>query len=1022
MRPTSRVRITIIAGLAALAASVSSASAAEQPEYRLNSVGASLSTTQAGAHPDFLTVLEMNGAGAALEPHSTRDITIELPAGLLANATAIPMCSLQKFVNTDVEEKSNAAGCPQDSQVGITHIGLYERSGLVADYLEPVYNLQPNYGEPVRLGFIALKYPVLIDTELQPDYSVTAKVRGASAEAVLVHSFTTLWGDPASEAHDSERLTPYEAVHDNGQIETSTGTRKSGLTPVPYMLNPTNCDSPLSVRMAALSYAFPEDQSEGIASLGSLAGCSLLSFEPAMQVQPTAVDASTGSGLDVNLTMPQEALEHSNLLAQAELKRTQVTLPEGVTLNPSEAAGGLGVCTEAQYAAETASSGPAEGCPQSSKIGTVTAKTPLLNETAEGSLYLGQPHANPFKSLVAIYAVLKIPDRGVVVKLPGDVEPNPVTGQLVTTFDQTPQLPTSSFHLHFREGARAPLVTPPACGSYASSVTFDSWAGQAVTIHPSFDISGGVNGGSCPPGGLPPFAPSMVAGMQSNNAGSYSPLYMRIARSDGEQEITGLSAQLPPGLTGKLTGIPFCSEADIARARQQSGAEAESAPACPASSQIGRTVAEAGVGSVLAQTPGWLYLAGPFEGAPFSVVDITSAKVGPFDLGTVVVHLPLRIDPHSAQVSIPAGPADQIPHIIDGIMVHLRAIRIYIDRRDFTINPTSCAPLSLNATVYGAGQDFTSADDDVPSTVSDRFQTADCANLGFSPALEASTARKASRKNGASLHVKLNYPKDAFGKDANVAKVKVELPKQLPSRLSTLQQACTDSTFDSNPAACPAASRVGTATAITPILPVPLTGPAYFVSHGGKQFPELIVVLQGYGMTVDLAGETFISKAGITSSTFATVPDVPAEGFELSLPQGANSALAANGDLCAAKLRMPTVFTGQNGAVVRRSTPISVTGCKPAIRVLSKSAKGSKAKIVVQVPFAGRLQARGRGVSSVSEAVRKAGRATVALSLSRHERQLLGKHPGRRLKVRVHLVLTPVHGGRIAHAVTVLMG
>lgn len=960
MRGTARATTAIAAVLAAIAAGAPVTSAAEQPEYRLESVGASVSTTQAGAHSDFTTALELNGAGAALEPHTTRDVTIDLPPGMLANATVIPKCSLQKFVNTDVEEKSNAAGCPQDSQVGVTHIGLYLRSGLVADYLAPVYNLQPNYGEPVRLGFIALKYPVLIGTELRPDYGITAKVRGSSAEAVLVHAVTTLWGDPPDESHDSERLTPYESVHDNGQIETPTGTRKSGLAPVPYMLNPTRCGWQLSLHMAVASYAAPEVQSEGVASLGPFTGCSLLAFEPAMTVQPTTADASTGTGLDVKLTMPQEALDHSNLMGQAELRRVQVTLPEGMTVNPSEAAGGLGACTEAQYAAETASSGPGEGCPQDSKIGTVSAKSPLLEEEAVGSLYLAQPYANPFKSLVAIYVVLKIADRGVIVKLAGEVKPDPVTGQLVTTFDETPQLPVSDFHLHFREGARAPLVTPSACGSYASSVTFDSWAGQTATAQPSFEVSGGVNGGPCPPAGVPPFAPSLVAGMQSNDAGSFSPLYVRIARNDGEQEITGFSMQLPPGLTGKLAGIPFCGEAEIARARRQSGAQAETDPACPAASQIGRTIAEAGVGSVLAETPGRLYLAGPFEGAPFSVVDITSAKVGPFDLGTVVVRLPLRIDPLTAQVSIPSGPADQIPHIIEGIVIHLRAIRVYIDRKDFTINPTNCEPMSLSAAVIGSGASFASSADDAPATATDRFQDADCANLAFEPSFKASTSSKTSRADGATLDVKVAYPKFQPGTQANIRSVKVDLPRQLPSRLETLQKGCLDSVFNENPAACPVASRVGMAEVRTPIMPVPLTGPAYFVSHGAREFPDLVIVLQGYGVTVDLRGETHISKKGITSTIYHTVPDVPFESFELKLPQGPYSALAAHGNLCKAAHRrtvtvtrrvrrrvkghlryvklkrrktfggslvMPTALTAQNGMVIHQNTRITVAGC-----------------------------------------------------------------------------------------------
>jgi len=435
-----------------------------------------------------------------------------------------------------------------------------------------------------------------------------------------------------------------------------------------------------------------------------------------------------------------------------------------------------------------------------------------------------------------------------------------------------------------------------------------------------------------------PFKPGLIAGTVNNQAASYSPLDIRITRNDGEQEITGFSSLLPPGVTANLTGVPFCTEAQIASAKDETGAQEQASPACPVASEIGHTLVGVGVGAVLAYTPGKLYMAGPYQGAPFSVVAITSAKVGPFDLGTVIVHLPLNIDPVTAQVSIPTGAADQIPHIVEGIVVHVRDIRVYVDRPNFTLNPTNCGRLTFAANVIGAGESFVSPADDVPSSANDPFQVANCANLAFKPSFKVSTSGKTSRKNGASLAVKLTYPKAPQGTQANIGMVKVDLPKRLPSRLTTLQKACTYGQFTANPAGCPAASRVGQATAITPILPVPITGPAYFVSHGGAKFPELILVLEGYGVTIDLHGETFISKAGITSSTFRTVPDQPVTSFELTLPQGPNSALAANGNLCASELKMPTLFTGQNGAVIKQTTPITVTGC-PKKKVKHKAKK-----------------------------------------------------------------------------------
>ena len=465
----------------------------------------------------------------------------------------------------------------------------------------------------------------------------------------------------------------------------------------------------------------------------------------------------------------------------------------------------------------------------------------------------------------------------------------------------------------------------------------------------------------------------MTAGTENNDAGSYSPLSIRISRQDGEQEITGFASQLPVGLTGNLTGIPFCGESEIQHARAQTGVEAETSPACPAASEIGYSVADAGVGSVLAQAPGKIYLGGPYEGAPFSVVAVTAAHVGPFDLGTVVIHFPLDINPETTQVTIPAGAADQIPHIIKGIVIHVREIRAFINRHDFMINPTNCNPSSFAATVIGGGADPTNPAGYDPVTVETPFRVTACQALKFTPTFTASTQGKTSKAGGASLTLKVTRASGPESEQANFAKVKIELPLQLPSRLTTLQKACTAAQFVANPAGCPAASVIGHVKVQTPIFPVPLEGPAYFVSHGGEAFPSLVFVLQGYGVTIDVTSTTFISKAGITSGTLKAVPDQPFTSFELTLPEGPYSALAANGNLCAATktvtvkkkvtvkihghkkkvtrnvkqtkpttLQIPTEFVAQNGAVIHQSTPVSVTSCpkaKPA-----KKARKAKAK------------------------------------------------------------------------------
>jgi hypothetical protein len=656
-------------------------------------------------------------------------------------------------------------------------------------------------------------------------------------------------------------------------------------------------------------------------------------------VQPTSGQAESPSGLGFELKLPEQGFLSPGGIAETQPEKVEVALPEGVTANPS-AAEGLAGCTEAQYNQEGPETKPGEGCPESSKVGSLTASSPVLDEPFEGALYLAKPYQNPAGSLIGLYIVGRARERGVMIKQAGRVEPDPSTGRLVTTFEGLPPLPYSDFTLHFREGARSLLVTPPACGRYQTTVRLTPFSAPSTPFvaNAFFQIENGVHGGPCPTGGVPPFTPRVLSGVSNSAGGAYSPFYLRLTREDGEQELTHFSTTLPPGLSGNLTGIPFCPDTAIETARTRTGTEESQSPSCPAASQVGHTSVGAGVGTVLAQTPGRLYLAGPYHGAPLSLVSITSATVGPFDLGTVVIRFALRINPSTAQVEVDGTGSDAIPHIIKGIVVHVRDIRAYVDRPNFTLNPTNCARMSITNTVTGAGADFTDPNDAFPVTLSSPFQAANCASLNFKPSFTASTSGTTSKANGASLTVKLAYPNAPQGTQANIHQVKVELPKQLPSRLTTLQKACTAAQFHTNPAGCPAASVVGHAKAITPILPVPLEGPAYFVSNGGEAFPNLIMVLQGYGITIDLVGSTFINKQGITSSTFKTVPDQPVNSFELTLPQGPYSALAANGNLCTSKLTMPTEFVGQNGALLTQTTKMTVTGC-PKTKTLTRAQK-----------------------------------------------------------------------------------
>jgi hypothetical protein len=515
----------------------------------------------------------------------------------------------------------------------------------------------------------------------------------------------------------------------------------------------------------------------------------------------------------------------------------------------------------------------------------------------------------------------------------GNVSLNEATGQLTTTFNETPALPFTYFRLAFSGGAQAALSTPTGCGVYATSVDFTSWATPFLPDafeSSSFGIEHGTDGVSCPSTPLP-FSPTMIAGATTDQAGGYTDFSMLLTRPDDQQRIGTLQFKTPEGLLGMISKVPLCPEPQASQGT------------CSSASLIGHTVVTAGPGPYPlvvpqpGQPPAPIYLTGGYKGAPYGLSIVVPLVVGPFVLETQIVRAKIEVDPRTSRLTITTDP---LPQFIDGVPADLRAINAVIDRPGFMFNPTDCEPMSFSGVATGS--------EGASAAIGSHFQMGSCQALKFAPNFKVSTSGKTSRANGADLEVKLVYPTVPLGENqassqSNIKSVKVELPKQLPSRLKTLQKACTAAVFDANPAECPAASVVGHVTAITPVLPVPLTGPAYFVSHGGEAFPSLELVLQGYGVTIDLEGTTFINKAGITSSTFESVPDVPIYDFELYLPAGPYSALAANANLCKGKLLMPTDFVAQNGAVIDQDTKISVTGC-PKAKSASHKKKKSKDK------------------------------------------------------------------------------
>jgi hypothetical protein len=651
-------------------------------------------------------------------------------------------------------------------------------------------------------------------------------------------------------------------------------------------------------------------------------GCGRESFTPTIGVAPDSAAGSTPTGLSVDLRVPQERLLVAGSLAESAVRNTTVTLPQGMALNPA-AADGLLSCTTAQTGYEGVD--PGSGmllfsdeeaiCPDAAKIGTVEIETPLLHDALTGAVYLAAQEENPFGSLLALYLIAKDPVSGVLVKLAGQVTSNPDSGQLASTFVNAPQLPFSDLRVHFFGTARAPLATPQACGYYQTVATLAPWSGQsAATPSSTFQIASGPGGSPCQ--APPPFSPALTGGSSDIQAGGFTAFTTTMSRQDGQQALRSVQLKLPPGLLGTLAKVALCPEPQADQGT------------CGPASEIGSTVVSVGLGGdPYSVEGGKVFITGPYEGAPYGLSIVNPAKAGPLDLerGTpcdcVVVRAKIEVDPLTAALTVTTDDAGAyaIPTMLDGIPLEIKHVNVTIDRPEFTLNPTNCSPMRLTGTLASA--QGASASIAVP------FQVANCATLTFKPKLSASTNGRTSRARGASLHVKLTYP--AGRENANIKAVKVDLPKQLPSRLATLQNACRAATFQSNPASCPPGSKVGQASATTPVLPVKLVGPAYFVSHGGVKFPELAIVLSGYGTTVQLHGETSVNpKTNVTSSTFRTIPDVPVGTFELTLPQGRGSALAATADLCATKLKMPTAFTGQNGAQIHLDTPIAVTGCE----------------------------------------------------------------------------------------------
>lgn len=898
--------------------------------------------TLAGSHP-FAFVAEANfrlagesqgEPGVPVTDGDLRDFEVDLPPGLFANPLALPRCSQEEFHTPRVspyEASASGESCDRLTQIGVITVRTSAEGGSTRTF--GVFNLDPPPGYPAQLGFNAFGVPVTLKptiSERNGVFSLNLSLEDFPQRFDLYGFRIAVWGVPWDSGHDEQRGNCLN------ERDWHMGYAKCGIEPPkvfrptePYLTLPTSCEEPLKFTLRATSWQQPGVTEVTAEQPQRLEKCEDLSFEPAPIARLSLSRTTSPTGFDFTLTGNAAGLLRPDGRARSQVRNAVVSLAEGVTINPSLGAG-LGVCTPSQYAAEASFSAPDANCPNSSKIGDVMIESPLIEKPITGSVFIAQPDdpatgehgaENPFDTLIAIYLVARSPQQGLIVRALGEIVASPLNGQLVARFFDLPQLPYSRFNIHFRDGQRSPLATPARCGIYSTHLDVNSWLSSAehLGVDAPFQLDSGIGGVSCP-ADIEPFSPQAQAGTLNRSAGVYSPFYLHLTRTDAEQEITSYSAELAPGLLGKIAGIPYCPDAAIAAAKEKTGLEEAEHPSCPAASQIGHTVSGYGLGSDLAYATGGLYMAGPYGGEPFSIVAIDSANVGPFDLGVVVVRSAIKVNPLTAQVSIDSAASDPIPHILDGIPLHLRDIRVYIDRQGFILNPTSCERFTAFSTLAGAGQQLSNPADDVPAAAAYPFQVSNCSALPFQPRI--SLRLKGGKRRG-------DYPaliatvRPRPG-NANIREASVTMPPTAFLAQSHLRSICTRPQFSQD--RCPADSVYGHAVAVTPLLGKPLEGPVYLRSSD-HPLPDLVADLRGGGVSVEVVGR-IDSKNGGLRARYKVVPDAPVRKFTMHLAGGAKGLIEiATDNICSPIRYASAQFVGQNNLGIRMRPPLAPVGC-----------------------------------------------------------------------------------------------
>ncbi|MGN6587853.1 MAG: hypothetical protein ACTHKT_10365 [Solirubrobacterales bacterium] len=888
-----RVVAALVGALVALAALTPAGAAALEIEP--GSFQVESTTSEAGAHPDITTSFAFTKDAEGHVGGTPRNVTVDLPVGLAGYVSEIPTCT--------PEQLSQPSGlfpfvvtCPAESQVGTADVTLnVEALGGPTPFKVPIFNMTREEGQTANFAFIANGVIASgIVTSVDPvDHHLRSSVLNIGSAFEVLNTKITLWGAPADSSHDAERgevcFTPIPIC--------GNGNHQAGTNVVPLLRNPTQCTgSPLPVKLTVQPWENPALNLEAVSLLPPVTDCAQVQFGPRMTIQPSSTQAGSPSGYDVDLTLPQNP--DARGIATSDLRDAVVTMPKGVRLSTASA-DGLQDCTEAQLGPQTAQ---APQCPPASKVGTAVLRTPSLPNPLTGAVYLGGPAAGaitgpPYSLLLALEG------EGVSIKLAGEVQVDSRTGQITATFRDNPQLPVEDLRLDFNDGPRAPLVNPNSCGTYTSSYRLTPWSGNApVTGTTSFSISQNCSAGSS-------FDPSLQAGSVNPVGGRYSPFVLRVTRPDGQQNLSSVQATLPEGMLAKLAGVPLCPD---------SGAGSGN---CPASARVGAITVATGAGPspLFVPQPGKaataIYLAGPFRGAPYSIVVKAPAQAGPFDLGNVVVRNALYVNPETTQVT---AKSDPLPQVLQGIPIEYRDLRVEIDRNKFTLNPTSCEPMRVLSTIGGAGG--------ATAHPSSRFQVGDCATLPFAPKLALRVFGKTRRNAKPRLRAVLT----AKPGEANIARAQVNLPHSEFLEQAHIKTICTRAQFNAGAghgAGCPRGSIYGHASARTPLLDRRLAGPVYLRSSSHK-LPDLVAVLNGQ-IDVELAGKIDTGPNGGIRNTFEAVPDAPVSRFVLEMMGGKKGLLVNSENLCTktAQTQALVRFVGHNGKV-HTFKPKVANGCK----------------------------------------------------------------------------------------------